>query len=190
RRSRRSPKSGVIPTMPIAKCWRRCASSRRRCRRPSHKRRSSGDRGWGAKPHSRSALARSRWDGFSDAAEEAESRKMVERSETSGGIGKPVQRKEDGRLLTGKGVYVTDVWLPNTAYAWMVRSPHAHARIRAIDISAAMKSPGVIAVFTGKDLLADGLHLMDHKPSLVGPPDVAVTVRPGFDTFIHAQPML
>ena len=111
---------------------------------------------------------------------------MVERSETSGGIGKPVQRKEDGRLLTGKGVYVADVWLPNTAYAWMVRSPHAHARIRAIDISAAMKSPGVIAVFTGKDLLADGLHLMDHKPSLVGPPDVAVTVRPGFDTFIHA----
>ena len=55
---------------------------------------------------------------------------MVERSETSGGIGKPVQRKEDGRLLTGKGVYVTDVWLPNTAYAWMVRSHHAHARIR------------------------------------------------------------
>jgi len=115
---------------------------------------------------------------------------MVERSETTGGIGKPVQRKEDKRLLTGQGVYVTDVWLPNTAYAWMVRSHHAHARIRSIDTSAALKSPGVIAVFTGKDLLADGLHLMDHKPSLEGPPDVKVDIRPGFETFIHAQPML
>src|SRR6185437_15506396 len=72
---------------------------------------------------------------------------MVERSETTGGIGKPVQRKEDKRLLTGQGVYVTDVWLPNTAYAWMVRSHHAHARIRGIDTSAALKSPGVIAVY-------------------------------------------
>src|ERR1700727_15852 len=115
---------------------------------------------------------------------------MVDRSERTGGIGKPVQRKEDGRLLTGKGIYVTDVWLPNTAYAWMVRSPYAHARIRGIDIAAAMAAPGVIAVLTGQDMIDDGLHLMDHKPSLVGPPDVAVTVRPGFDTFIHAQPML
>jgi carbon-monoxide dehydrogenase large subunit len=115
---------------------------------------------------------------------------MVQRSESSGGIGKPVQRKEDQRLLTGKGVYVTDVRLPNTAYAWVVRSPHAHARIRGIDISAAMHSPGVIAVFTGQDLLDDGLRLMDHKPSLEGPPDVKVDIRPGFNTFIHAQPML
>ena len=96
---------------------------------------------------------------------------MVERSARTGGIGTPVQRKEDGRLLTGKGYYVTDVWLPKTLYAWMVRSPHAHARIRKIDISAALQSPGVIAVLTGQDMIDDGLHLMDHKPSLVGPPD-------------------
>ncbi|HVA15093.1 MAG TPA: xanthine dehydrogenase family protein molybdopterin-binding subunit [Stellaceae bacterium] len=115
---------------------------------------------------------------------------MVERSETSGGIGKPVQRKEDRRLLTGKGYYVADVRLPNAAYAVLVRSPHAHARLRGIDTDAARASPGVIAVLTGKDLIADGLHLMDHKPSLVGPPDVAVTVRPGFKTFVHGQPML
>src|SRR5665213_2425752 len=91
---------------------------------------------------------------------------MVDRTESSGGIGKPVQRKEDLRLLTGKGYYVTDVWLPNTAYAWVVRSHHAHARIRGIDISAAMKSPGVIAVFTGQDLLADMAHFIRRQHRL------------------------
>ncbi|HLI19863.1 MAG TPA: xanthine dehydrogenase family protein molybdopterin-binding subunit, partial [Stellaceae bacterium] len=115
---------------------------------------------------------------------------MVERSETAGGIGKPVQRKEDKRLLTGKGHYVADVYLPNTAYAALVRSPHAHARIRRIETGAAKKSRGVIAVLTGKDYAADGLHEMDHRASLVGPPDVTVHVRPGFNTFIHPQPML
>ncbi len=115
---------------------------------------------------------------------------MSERSETTGGIGKFVQRKEDLRLLTGKGYYVTDVRLPGTAYAALVRSPHAHARIAKIDTRAAAKAPGVIAVLTGADFLADGLKLMDHKPSLVGTPDVTVTVRPGFTTFTHPQPML
>jgi aerobic carbon-monoxide dehydrogenase large subunit len=115
---------------------------------------------------------------------------MVERSETSGGIGKPVQRKEDKRLLTGKGYYVADVYLPNTAYAAVVRSPHAHARIRAIDATAAKAAPGVIAVLTGKDYVADGLQPMDHRPSLVGPPDVTVNIRPGFKTFTRPQPML
>jgi carbon-monoxide dehydrogenase large subunit len=115
---------------------------------------------------------------------------MSERSETSGGIGKFVQRKEDLRLLTGKGYYVADVRLPNTAYAALVRSPHAHARIQGIDKSDAEKAPGVIAVLTGADFVADGMKLMDHRPSLVGPPDVAVTNRPGFSTWVHGQPML
>jgi aerobic carbon-monoxide dehydrogenase large subunit len=115
---------------------------------------------------------------------------MSERSEKSGGIGKFVQRKEDLRLLTGRGYYVADVRLPNTAHAAVVRSPHAHARIRGIDKKAAEKAPGVLAVLTGADFLADGLHLMDHRPSLVGPPDVTVRVREGFSTFIHAQPLL
>ena len=108
----------------------------------------------------------------------------------TGGIGAPVQRKEDLRLLTGKGYYVADVRLPNTAYAWLVRSPHAHARIRSIDVTQALASPGVITVLTGKDFAADGMVEMDHKPSLLGPPDVTVQVRPGFETFIHDQPML
>ena len=115
---------------------------------------------------------------------------MSERSATSGGIGKPVQRKEDRRLLTGKGYYVADVRLPNTAYAAIVRSHHAHARIRKIEKARAERASGVIAVLTGADFAADGLKLMDHRPTLVGPPDVTVTVRPGFTTFTHAQPML
>ena len=115
---------------------------------------------------------------------------MVERSEASGGIGKPVQRKEDKRLLTGKGYYVADVYPANATFMAVVRSAHAHARMRGIDTKAAKASPGVIAVLTGKDYQADGLQLMDHKPSLVGPPDVTVCIRPGFKTFTHAQPML
>ena len=115
---------------------------------------------------------------------------MSERSETAGGIGKFVQRKEDSRLLTGRGNYVADVRLPNTAYAALLRSPHAHARIRGIDKHAAEAAPGVLAVLTGADFFADGLHLADHRPSLVGPPDVTVRVREGFSTFTHAQPLL
>ena len=115
---------------------------------------------------------------------------MSERSETAGGIGKFVQRKEDFRLLTGRGYYVADVRLPDTAHAALVRSPHAHARIRGIDKKAAEAAPGVLAVLTGADFRADGLHLMDHRPSLVGPPDVTVKLREGFSTFTHAQPLL
>jgi carbon-monoxide dehydrogenase large subunit len=114
---------------------------------------------------------------------------MDGRSEKGGGIGKPVQRKEDLRLLTGKGYYVADVCLPGTAYAALVRSPYAHARIRWIETKDAKASPGVLAVLTGADLIADGLKPMDHHPSLVGPPDVTVRMRDGFTTFTNAQPM-
>ncbi len=115
---------------------------------------------------------------------------MDGRSETGGGIGKPVQRKEDLRLLTGKGHYVTDQRLPGMAFAAMVRSPHAHARIVSIATERAKAAPGVIAVLTGADFIADGLKAMDHRPTLVGPPDVTVRVREGFTIFTHAEPML
>jgi carbon-monoxide dehydrogenase large subunit len=78
-------------------------------------------------------------------------------------IGEPVRRKEDFRLVTGKGCYTDDVNLPGQAYAVMVRSPHAHARIGAIDIAAAMAVPGVLAVLSGRDLVADGLKPIPHK---------------------------
>ncbi len=72
-------------------------------------------------------------------------------------IGKPLRRKEDLRLLTGNGRYSDDVSLPGQAYAAIVRSPHAHARIGSIDTAAARAMPGVLAVLTGADVLADGL---------------------------------
>ncbi|WP_420995837.1 xanthine dehydrogenase family protein molybdopterin-binding subunit [Cupriavidus sp. 30B13] len=70
-------------------------------------------------------------------------------------IGAPVRRKEDYRFLTGNGQYTDDIVLPQQSYGCFVRSPHAHARIRAIDKTGALASPGVIAVFTGDDIAAD-----------------------------------
>src|SRR5262249_7493164 len=67
-------------------------------------------------------------------------------------FGKSIKRREDPRFITGRGNYVDDVRLPGMTYAAFVRSPHAHARIRRIDTAAAAKHPGVVAVFTGKDM--------------------------------------
>ena len=72
-------------------------------------------------------------------------------------IGTPVRRREDYRFLTGQGTYTDDIDRPGQLYAYMLRSPHAHARIIGIDTSAAAAVPGVIAVFTGKDMAADGI---------------------------------
>src|SRR5437773_5927520 len=69
-------------------------------------------------------------------------------------MGAEVKRKEDPRLVTGSSTYVTDVRLPGMHYVAFVRSPHAHARIRGIDASAALRRPGVRAVVTGKDIQA------------------------------------
>ncbi len=73
------------------------------------------------------------------------------------GIGQPVLRKEDFRLLTGRGSFADDVCLTEMAHAAIVRSPHAHAHIASIDKAAALASPGVLAVLTGHDYVADGL---------------------------------
>lgn len=75
------------------------------------------------------------------------------------GIGQPVLRFEDPRLLRGQGRFVNDVNLPGQAYAVFVRSPHAHAKIRSIDTKAASGAPGVAAVLTGHDVVADGLGM-------------------------------
>ncbi len=73
------------------------------------------------------------------------------------GIGASVKRKEDYRFLTGNGTYTDDINRPGQAHGHFVRSPHAHAKIKGIDSAAALASPGVIAVFTGDDLTADGV---------------------------------
>jgi aerobic carbon-monoxide dehydrogenase large subunit len=72
------------------------------------------------------------------------------------GLGQPVLRKEDDTLVRGKGKYTDDFNLPGQAYAWIVRSTHAHGIIRAIDTSAAKTMPGVLGVWTGTDLVAAG----------------------------------
>jgi carbon-monoxide dehydrogenase large subunit len=71
-------------------------------------------------------------------------------------VGQPVRRKEDDTLVRGKGRYTDDFSLPGQAYAWMVRSSHAHGVIRAIDTSAARQMPGVLGIYIGKDLIDAG----------------------------------
>jgi len=73
------------------------------------------------------------------------------------GIGQPLERLEDPRLLTGAGRFIHDRTLPGEAHLVLVRSPHAHARIVSIDAAAARAAPGVLGVFSAQDLLADGL---------------------------------
>lgn len=66
-------------------------------------------------------------------------------------MGAAVKRKEDPRLITGEAKYLDDVQLTGMVYAAILRSPYAHARIKTIDVSKAVKLPGVVAVFTGED---------------------------------------
>jgi carbon-monoxide dehydrogenase large subunit len=95
------------------------------------------------------------------------------------GIGQPVRRKEDARLLTGAGTYTDDMNLPGQAHLAILRSPHAHARIVSMNLDAARAAPGVLAVLTGHDAASDGLGLfpvmievgaMPGTPPLYCPP--------------------
>src|SRR5690349_6726267 len=99
-------------------------------------------------------------------------------------VGQSVKRKEDFRFITGHGQYTDDHAKPGQCYAVFVRSPHAHARIKAIDAKAALVTKGVVAVLTGKDLAADGvqglicgwmIHSKDGSPMKAGAhPAIAV----------------
>jgi len=66
-------------------------------------------------------------------------------------IGQPIKRKEDPRMLTGMAVFIDDIELPGMLHAAFYRSDYAHARIKSIDVSAARKRPGVVAVYTAED---------------------------------------
>jgi carbon-monoxide dehydrogenase large subunit len=86
-------------------------------------------------------------------------------------VGRPVERKEDYRFVTGSGTYTDDIVLPGQAYGCFLRSPHAHAAIRAIDTAAASASPGVLAVYTARDLAGIAglpcgwlIHSIDGSP--------------------------
>ncbi|MBM3600453.1 MAG: xanthine dehydrogenase family protein molybdopterin-binding subunit [Alphaproteobacteria bacterium] len=97
-------------------------------------------------------------------------------------FGQSVPRFEDPRLLRGGGQYTADISLPGQAYAYFVRSPHAHARIRKIDVAAAKKSPGVLAVLTHGDVAASGLGTL--------PSDGSRKRLDGSPAFQTARPLL
>ncbi len=93
------------------------------------------------------------------------------------GLGASVKRKEDIRFITGKGRYVDDVNRPGQAYAYFLRSPHAHATIDKLDVSRALSAKGVVAVYTGDDIAADKvgglicgwmIHSKDGSPMKAG----------------------
>ena len=97
------------------------------------------------------------------------------------GIGQPLRRKEDARLLTGRGRFIADQDRPGQAHAWFVRATEAHGRLKSIDTDAAREMPGVLGVYTSADLGA-----------ALGP--MPVGVRPKFadgsPMKVPAQPML
>ena len=102
------------------------------------------------------------------------------------GIGEPVRRKEDARLVVGAGRFSDDIDLPRQAHAFVIRSPHAHARIRNIDAVRAKERKGVLAVLTGADFKADGLKPIPADASTTMPieaqrklPDVVLVNRDG-----------
>jgi carbon-monoxide dehydrogenase large subunit len=99
-------------------------------------------------------------------------------------IGKPILRNEDRRLLTGQGEFSDDFNHPGQAHAVMVRAPHAHALIRAIDTRGAKNMPGVLAVFTGADCQADGLAAIPHNPIPSTANDIKLTGPGGGGIFI------
>ena len=101
------------------------------------------------------------------------------------GIGAPVRRREDLRLIRGAGRYTADENLPGQVHAVMVRSPHAHALIRSIDKEKALTAPGVLAVLTGADFLADGLQPIPHKVWSPHPAETQLKDREG-TTFFEA----
>src|SRR5499433_1155044 len=108
----------------------------------------------------------------------------------SQGFGKPVPRREDGRLVTGQGCYSDDFNLPGQAYAQLVRSPHAHARILRVDAAAALGVPGVLAVLIGRDAEADGLAPIPHRPVPTNPNEFPLGGRDGSSIFVAPHPVL
>jgi carbon-monoxide dehydrogenase large subunit len=82
---------------------------------------------------------------------------MAEGSSGMPAIGAPVRRREDYRFLTGQGTYTDDINRPGQLYAYILRSPHASARLSRIDTSGAASAPGVVAVFTGPDMAKDNI---------------------------------
>ncbi|MDF3009912.1 MAG: xanthine dehydrogenase [Burkholderiales bacterium] len=103
-------------------------------------------------------------------------------------IGAPIPRKEDLRFLTGRGRYVDDIEIPGALHACFVRSPHPHARILSIGMEAAKKSPGVVDIYTGKDL-AQWTTPLRMAPPIEGLHPVEMTTLPIDKVRFHGDPV-
>lgn len=105
-------------------------------------------------------------------------------------IGKPTERKEDLRLVTGRGRFSDDFRLPGQCFAAIVRSPHAHARIKGVDKAAALATSGVLAVLTGADVIEAGLMPIPHNPVPSTKYDMKLTAPDGSKPFIGPNHLL
>ncbi len=105
-------------------------------------------------------------------------------------IGKPLRRKEDERLITGKGRFTDDFSIAGQAYAAMVRSPYPHARIVSIDKERTLALPGVLGVYTGADCAADDLCAIPHDPIPKTKYDMKLTGPEGSRIFIGPHMLL
>ena len=97
-------------------------------------------------------------------------------------IGDAPKRREDVRFLTGRGAYLDDLPVDGVAHAVVLRSPHEHARITALDARMARAAPGVIAVLTSAEIAADGLKALR--------PTVEANVQTGEPFAFALQPLL
>ncbi|MBB5424140.1 carbon-monoxide dehydrogenase large subunit [Paraburkholderia sp. JPY158] len=99
-------------------------------------------------------------------------------------IGQPLPRVEDRRFVTGNGQYTDDLRVEGQLHAAFLRSPHAHAALRSVDVSAAREAPGVIAVLVGQDYVDDGYLGVDHVPN---PIDAVDATKKAFLTSLTGQ---
>lgn len=104
-----------------------------------------------------------------------------------GFVGKPVRRKEDGRLLRGEGSYIADLHLEGMAHMAVVRSLYPHARIRAVETAEALAMPGVLGIWTGTDAAMDGLGGLPWERR---PPNVPTDSPAGDPSIGQPQPVL
>src|SRR5580704_15783542 len=107
----------------------------------------------------------------------------MDKAPNGSGIGQPVRRREDLRLVRGAGRYTADENMPGQVHAFMVRSPHAHAHLRGIAKDEAMAVPGVLAVLTGADFVAEGLKPLPHKVWSQHPAEIQLRNSYGTEVF-------
>ena len=107
----------------------------------------------------------------------------LNQKKTAMGIGAPVLRKEDERLLTGNGQYTADFTPPATCFAFILRSPYAHAVIKGIRSEVSLSEPGIISIFTGADLLSHKIKGIPHNAEWKGAPDAEIRLPDGFEVF-------